>query len=60
LSKYLRVLEVPNFVNEEDFIKKLLEEKIISRLLQTKVTSVLIDKELSEEDVIKIENLHLP
>jgi hypothetical protein len=60
LSKYLRVLEVPDFVNEEDFIKKLLEEKIISRLVQTKVTSVLIDKELSEDDVMKIENLRFP
>jgi hypothetical protein len=47
-------------VNEENFIKKLLEEKIISKLVQTKVTSVLIDKELSEDDAMKIVNLNLP
>jgi hypothetical protein len=55
----LRILEVPDFVNEESFIKNLLEERIISKLLQTRVTSVLIDKELPEEDVVKLENLHL-
>ncbi|MDR1945118.1 MAG: hypothetical protein LBQ59_03420 [Candidatus Peribacteria bacterium] len=47
-------------MNEENFIKKLLEEKIISKLVQTKVTSVLIDKELSEDDAMKIVNLNLP
>ncbi|MDR2640762.1 MAG: hypothetical protein LBC61_05675 [Candidatus Peribacteria bacterium] len=60
LYKYLRVLSVENFVNEEKFIKSLLEEKIISRLVQTRVTSVLIDKELDQETIEKLKSLNIP
>jgi hypothetical protein len=60
LAKYLRVLVVENFVNEESFVKNLLKERIISRLVQMKVTSVLVDQELNEEDADKINSLHLP
>ncbi|MDR3150837.1 MAG: hypothetical protein LBU14_04505 [Candidatus Peribacteria bacterium] len=60
MAKYLRVLVVENFVNEESFVKNLLKERIISRLVQMKVTSVLVDQELNEEDADKINSLHLP
>jgi hypothetical protein len=59
LSKYLRVLDVENFVNEETFIKSLIEDRIISRLMQTKVISVLIDKELLPETITQIKNLNI-
>jgi hypothetical protein len=36
-----------------------LKERIVSQLTQEKITSVLIDKELLEEDVEKIKELHL-
>ncbi|MDD2907481.1 MAG: penicillin-binding protein 2 [Candidatus Gracilibacteria bacterium] len=57
ILKYLKVLEIENFVNDEKYIKNLLKDKIVSKLLQTKVTSVLIDKELSPSDILQIKNL---
>jgi len=51
LIKYLRVLDIDNFENSEVFIKKLLNEKLKEKLYQTKVNSVLIDKELSNEQI---------
>ncbi len=59
ILKYLKVLEIENFVTDEKYIKNLLKEKIVSKLLQTKVTSVLIDKELSPSDILQIKNLKI-
>jgi len=59
LLKYLRVLDIENFVNEEKFIKDLLKERIVSKLVQTKVTSVMIDKELTNFEINQIKNLNI-
>lgn len=60
LSRYLKVLEIEDFENDEDFVKKKIADRIISRLVQTKVTSALIDKELNKEEIESIKSLHIP
>ncbi len=59
ITKYLKVLEIENYQNDEKFIKKILKDKIVDKLLQTKVTSVLIEKELSGEEITQIKNLNI-
>ena len=55
--RYLRVLDIENFDNSPEFIKKLLSENIISKVSKTKVTSVFFDKELDENQINSIINL---
>lgn len=59
ITKYLKILEIENYQNDEKFIKKILKDKIVDKLLQTKVTSVLIEKELSAEEITQIKNLNI-
>ncbi len=59
LLKYLRVLEIENYENSEEFVKNLLLEKIQWRLASTKVTSVLLDEELNNEKIEQITTLDL-
>lgn len=59
LTRYLRVLDIPNFNNSESFVKDLIKDRIITRLMQTRVTSVMIDRELDDSQVEAIKNLNL-
>lgn len=59
LTKFLKVLEIENFVRDEEVIKEMIRDKIITKLVQTKVTSVFIDKELDSEQIDKINQLWL-
>lgn len=54
LTKFLKVLEIEDFINDEQFIKELIRDRLITKLVQTKVTSVFIDKELDSEQISKI------
>lgn len=52
--KFLRVIEIPDFVNDEDYVKKLINEKLKNKITQEKVTSVFVDKELNEKQIKSI------
>jgi len=54
ITKYLKVLEIDNYQSDEKFIKDLLKDRIVDKLIQTKVTSVLIEKELSSDEITQI------
>ena len=60
LTKFLRVLEIEDFSNDEQKIKDLISTKINSKLSQTKVTSVLLEEWLDNERTSKISSLKLP
>ncbi len=60
LLKYLRVLEIPDFKKEDDYIKELLLKSIQDKLSRTKVTSDMVASEVDGEKVLKIQWLHLP
>lgn len=57
LAKFIKVLEVPDFTNDEEFIKKFVQERINSKIYKTKIESVLISTELTEDKINKIANL---
>jgi len=59
ITKYLKVLEIDNYQSDEKFIKDLLKDRIVDKLIQTKVTSVLIEKELSSDEITQIKNLNI-
>ncbi len=59
ILKYLRLLEIEWFSNEENYIKDILMDKIVDKLSQTKVTSVLIDKELDPNQINSVAFLWL-
>lgn len=52
--KFLRVIEIQDFSNEEEYVKKLFKEKLITRINQEKVTSVFVDFELNENQISAI------
>lgn len=54
ILKFLHLVEIENFTNEENYVKKLIFEKLKEKIYQEKVTSVFIDKELSEAEINKI------
>lgn len=58
ILKYLKVLEIEDYKNDEKYIKNLLNDRIVSKLLQTKVTSVMIDKELNLEEINQVKSLN--
>jgi hypothetical protein len=57
--KFLKVLEIENFVKDEDIIKKLVSDKLKERIYQTKVTSVFIDIALTKDQIDAINNLFI-
>ena len=54
--KFLRLIEIEDFVNQEKYIKKLIHNKLNKKIYQKKVTSVFVDKELKEEQIKAIKN----
>ena len=60
LLKYLRVLELEDFIMEENYIKWLLIENLIEKLKKTRVSSVLVEQELDNEKAVLIQKLLLP
>lgn len=59
ILKYLKILDIDNYEDNEIYIKKLLKDKIVSKLIQNKVTSVMIDKELNTQEISQIKKLNL-
>jgi hypothetical protein len=55
--KFLRVIEIEDFVKDEDKIKGLLYDRLKEKILREKVTSVFIDVELSKDSLKKIQEL---
>lgn len=49
--KYLRKLQIEDFVNEEEYVKTLLLENITKRVSQTKMTSVLVAEWVANEQL---------
>lgn len=49
LLRFLKVLEIPDFIMQEAFIKAKIQEFLSVRLAQTKVTSVLLEKSITPE-----------
>ena len=60
LAKFLRVIEVEDFENDELYIKNLISKRINSKLSQTKVTYVLLEEWLDNEKSSKIYSFKLP
>ena len=59
LTKFLRVLDIEDFDNNEYFIKKLILDRINKKLSSTRVTSIFIDYKLDNEEITKVINLWL-
>jgi hypothetical protein len=47
------------FILDETFIKKIIEKRLIYRISQRYITSILITEELTEKQIIDIQNLKL-
>jgi len=60
ILKFLRVLEVEDFQNNESYVKGLIFERLKSRISKTKVTSVLLDSWLDNETSTELLSLGLP
>lgn len=60
LLKYLKRLEIEDYVFEENYIKGLLSEKIIEKISQTRVTSVLVTQDVETETASLIFAQNLP
>lgn len=59
LSKFLWVLEILDFANNEKYLKSKIWEKISQKISRTKVTSVLVKDNLNKEEAFNIEKLAL-
>lgn len=60
LYKFLRVLEIENFIVSKESVKAKISEKIKEKIYQKKLTNVLIDKELDSEQMTAIIAMWLP
>ncbi len=58
-TRFMRVLEVPDFNDSEEYIKNAISESIVSDIMRTKVTSVMIDRQLNEEQIEQLNNLNI-
>ncbi len=59
LLKFLRVIELEDFENNPEYIKKKISERIIPRIAKTKVTSVLIWSDFSTTQASQVEVLKI-
>lgn len=59
LSKFLWVLDIPDFRMNEDYLKWKILEKNSSDVNRTKVTSVLLKSDLTNEESFELERLNL-
>jgi hypothetical protein len=55
--KFLRVIEIENFVKDEKEVKDLIFDRLKEKILREKVTSVFVDVELSKNNIKKIKSL---
>jgi len=60
MLKFLKVLEIPDFTTDKDYLNTLIREELQKRLSKTKVTSVLLVTELDNEKMDFISSLSLP
>lgn len=54
MLRFMRVLDIPDFQNNEDFVKELIQEKIVEKISKDKVTSVRLRESLSSDDETEI------
>ncbi|MCH8518300.1 penicillin-binding protein 2 [Candidatus Gracilibacteria bacterium] len=59
LLRFLRVLDIPEFVMQESFIKETISQRVRERVYRDKVTSVLIQTNISPEQEIIFQSLGL-
>ncbi|MDD4151992.1 MAG: penicillin-binding transpeptidase domain-containing protein, partial [Candidatus Gracilibacteria bacterium] len=59
MSKFLHVLEIPDFKFEESYIKGIIGQKLEKDINKKKLTNVLIADTLSQEEINKITKLSL-
>ncbi|MFA5916937.1 MAG: penicillin-binding protein 2 [Candidatus Gracilibacteria bacterium] len=59
MLKFLKVLEIPDFKFEENYIKDLILKEIQNKLSKTKVTNVVIGENLEQEKIDKLGLLKL-
>ena len=52
LLRFLRVLDIPEFVMQEAFVRGIISERVRERVYRDKVTSVLVRSDLSPEEEI--------
>lgn len=52
LLRFLRVLDIPDFVMQESYVLELIGDRIRERVYRDKVTSVLVEPEISPEEEI--------
>lgn len=60
LQKFLKVLEIPDFQNNERYIKDKILLRVSSEIARTKLTSVTINDSLTIEQAFDIEKKNLP
>lgn len=59
ILKFLRLVEIENFVKEESYLKNLIFNRLKEKIYQEKVTSVFVDKKLDDLSIDKIKNSKL-
>lgn len=52
LLRFLRVIDIPNFVMQESYILGLIENRVRERVYRDKITSVLLQADISPEEEI--------
>ncbi len=60
LMKFLKVLKLDDFEYNKEYILEKIKNKIIEKLSQTKITSVLLQKDLTKQQIVDIKLLKLP
>lgn len=59
LLRFLRVLEIPEYVYTEEFIKDIISQNVEQRILKNKITSVKLRETVSPEDELIINSWNL-
>ena len=59
LLKFLKVIDLEDFENTPEYVKKQITEKLSTRINQTKVTSVLLWTDFTADQIAKIQALNI-
>jgi len=59
MLKFLRVLEIPDFSFDREYVRWLISKKVVEKISKQKVTSVLLPFELDQEKLSRVESLSL-
>lgn len=59
LLKFLRVLDLEDFQNTQEYVKKAISDRIIPKIEQSKVTSVLLWSDFSDSQISNLKKLKI-